>query len=429
MSGPVKIKYGNLTMALPSAQAAPSEIALPKVHYLPPTAGQSQSAWATSGAFLDYTLPKSIGVLNNLKLRFQLANAGVASVAAPPTPFWIQQVEVYIGGSQIEVVYPNELFNEVVGFRTQEELDTESNYIGATYAQTSTSAQTLSIPVASSAGFNVQQYYYLPLPNCLTTAHLYVAGVSEDVRFRIYFPPNLFPSTLTCSSCVMVIEEDCVSAVDVAKYEQGHRDGIVYNTVVRQRQNQTITKNGTADNTIELTGLSGASAGVIVYAGPAIVPGFSATSSDITNTAVGTPPYVQAPNNQLLYQRYPISTSLELDDAMGAKRTEELRTEDLATFTWFSHIATSFATRFACYLLPFSSAVRRAVQDGTNQGALVLKGNDRLVIRGQPVTYSNSGTYSPAASETWNITVTNYCCQALVFKNRALTNVIRKIAS
>jgi len=227
----------------------------------------------------------------------------------------------------------------------------------------------------------------------------------------------------------MVIEEDCVSAVDVAKYEQGHRDGIVYNTVVRQRQNQTITKNGTADNTIELTGLSGASAGVIVYAGPAIVPGFSATSSDITNTAAGTPPYIQAPNNQLLYQRYPISTSLELDDAMGAKRTEELRTEDLATFTWFSHIATSFATRFACYLLPFSSAVRRAVQDGTNQGALVLKGNDRLVIRGQPVTYSNSGVYSPAASETWNITVTNYCCQALVFKNRALTNVIRKIAS
>jgi hypothetical protein len=396
-------------------------------------------------------------VLNNLKLRFQLANAGSSSVDAPPTPFWIQQVEVYIGGSQIEVVYPNELFNEVVGFRTKEELDTEANYIGATYDQTSSSSQTLSIPVASSSGFNVQQYYYLPLPNCLTTAHVYVAGVSEDVRFRVYFPPNLFPSSLTCSSCVMVIEEDCVSAADVAKYEQGHRDGIVYNTVVRQRQNQTITKNGTADNTIELTGLSGASSGVIVYAGPAVVPGYGTLSSDITQQAsspspstististmsslstfqtsalswsAATPSYAQVPNNQLLYKRYPISTSLELDDAMGAKRTEELRTEDLATFTWFSHIATSFATRFACYLLPFSSAVRRAVEDGTNQGALVLKGNDRLVIRGQPVTYSESGTYSSSASETWNITVTNYCCQALVFKNRALTNVIRKIAS
>ena len=113
MSGPVKIKYGNLTMALPSQQAAPSEIALPKVNYLPPTAGQSQSAWATSGAFLDFTLPKSIGVLNNLKLRFQLANSGSAAVLAPPTPFWVQLVEVYIGGSQIEVVYPNELVSHL----------------------------------------------------------------------------------------------------------------------------------------------------------------------------------------------------------------------------------------------------------------------------------------------------------------------------
>ena len=124
-----------------------------------------------------------------------------------------------------------------------------------------------------------------------------------------------------------------------------------------------------------------------------------------------------------------VSSSLELDDAMGAKRTEELRTEDLSTFTWYSHITTNFADRFATYLVPFSSAVRRAIEDGTNQGALVLRGNDRLVVRGQPVTCSNSGPYSAGASETWNITVTNYCCQALVFKGRALTNVIRKIAA
>ena len=431
MPTPVTVRYGNVTMAVPAVQASSADVALPKVNYLPPTAGQSQSAWNTSGAFLDFTLPKSIGVLNNLKLRFQVANSGGSAVPAPPLPFWVQQVEVYIGGSQIEVIYPNDLFNEVVGFKTREELDTEQDYLGTTYAQNGDSPQTLEIPVRHASQFNQQQFYYLPLPNCLSTAHLYVAGVSEDVRFRVYFPPNLFPTnTISCSSCVMCIEEDCVPEADVARYEAGHRTGIVYNTIVRQRQNQTITKNGTADNTIELTGLSGASAGIMVYCAPAVVPNFGTTSADITRGNDAAPPvFTQVPTNQLLYKRFPISTSLELDDSMGAKRTEELRTEDLSTFTWFSHINTNFAERFATYLMPFSSAVRRAVEDATNQGALNLRGNDRLVIRGQPVTCSLTGTYSPSASETWNVTVTNYCCQALVFKGRMLTNVIRKISA
>jgi len=430
MPTPVQVRYGNVTMAIPSVQATPTDVALPKVNYLPPTAGQSQSAWNTSGAFLDFTLPKSIGVLNNIKLRFQVSNSGGA-VLAPPVPFWVQQVEIYIGGSQIEVIYPNELFNEVVGFRTREELDTEEAYLGTNYSQTSDSAQVLTIPAVHTNLFNQQQYYYLPLPNCLTTAHLYVAGVSEDVRYRVYFPPNLLPTnTITCSSCVMVIEEDCVPEADLAKYEAAHKNGIVYNTIVRQRQNQTITKSGTADNTIELTGLSGASAGLMVYCAPAVVPNYTSTSADITRGDISAPPvFAQVPTNQLLYKRYPITTSLELDDAMGAKRTEELRTEDLSTFTWFSHIATNFAERFATYLVPFSSGVRRAIEDATNQGALVLRGNDRLVVRGQPVTCSLTGTYNSGASETWNLTVTNYCCQALVFKGRALTNVIRKISA
>ena len=337
MSGPVKLSVGKMALSMPANQAQGGNVVTPKVHYLPPTSGQSQSAWNTAGAFLDYTLPKSLGVLNNLKLRFQVTNGGSSNVSAPPTPFWVQQVEVYIGGAQIEVVYPNELFNEVIGFRTIEELTAEGKLYATAPEVTegssfqtiqgtgSSTTQLMSEGSSAPSNFNPQNFYYLPLPNCLTTARLYVAGVTEDVRFRVYFPPNLFPTGntgITCTSCTMVIEEDCCAPEESAKYESAHREGIVYNTVVRQRQSQTVTKSGTADNTVELTGLSGASAGLICYAGPAVVPG-QGSNSDITQAGSNTGGFAQVPQNNLLWNRFAITTSLELDDAMGAKRTEE----------------------------------------------------------------------------------------------------------
>ena len=436
MSGPVKLGVGRLSLAMPAVQAQGGNVVTPKVHYLPPTSGQSQSAWNTAGAFLDYTLPKSLGVLNNLKLRFQVTNGGVANVPAPPTPYWVQQVEVYIGGAQIEVLYPNELFNEVIGFRTLEELNAEGA-LYATSSEVTDSSSFENIPFGTGTNnigvFNPQNFYYLPLPNCLTTAKLYVAGVSEDVRFRVYFPPNLFPTGstgITCTSCTMVIEEDCCAPEEIAKYESAHREGIVYNTVVRQRQSQTVTKSGTADNTVELTGLSGASAGLMCYAGPAVVPG-QGSNADITQAGPTAGTYIQVPQNNLLWNRYAITTSLELDDAMGAKRTEELRTDDLSTRTWFDHIGTDFARRFNTYIIPFSSSFRSAVENGVNQGFLNLRGNDRLVIRGNPNTYSadpnSDNPYSPSATETWALNVVSYVYQALVFKGRSLTNVIRRV--
>ena len=452
MSGPVKLSVGKMALSMPANQAQGGNVLTPKFHYLPPTSGQSQSAWNTAGAFLDYTLPKSLGVLNNLRLRFQVTNGGSADVPAPPTPFWVQQVEVYIGGAQIEVLYPNELFNEAIGFRTNEELRAEGGLYnttpGATYESsfgtikgtgatividegediTTTAVESYAPP----ANFNPQNFYYLPLPNCLTTAKLFVAGVSEDVRFRVYFPPNLFPTGstgITCTSCTMVIEEDCCAPEEIAKYESAHREGIVYNTVVRQRQSQTITKSGTADNTVELTGLSGASAGLICYAGPAVVPG-QGSNADITKVDVSGSS-VQVPQNDLLWNRYVITTSLELDDAMGAKRTEELRTDDLSTRAWFDHVGTDFAHRFNTYIIPFSSSFRSAVENGVNQGFLNLRGNDRLVIRGNPnsrsVEDSTAFPYSTSATETWALNVVSYVYQALVFKGRSLTNVIRRV--
>jgi hypothetical protein len=451
MSGPVKLSVGKMALSMPANQAQGGNVLTPKVHYLPPTSGQSQSAWNTAGAFLDYTLPKSLSVLNNLKLRFQVTNGGSADVPAPPTPFWVQQVEVYIGGAQIEVLYPNDLFNEAIGFRTYEELTSEGklyatapedtyessfNTIKGTGATIVPDEERMLATVVETrpppATFNPQTFFYLPLPNCLTTARLYVAGVMEDVRFRVYFPPNLFPTGstgITCTSCTMVIEEDCCAPEEIAKYESAHREGIVYNTVVRQRQTQTITKSGTSDNTVELTGLSGASAGLICYAGPAVVPG-QGEVGDITKVDLSGAT-VMVNQNNLLWNRYNITTSLELNDAMGAKRTEELRTDDLSTRTWFDHVGTDFGSRFNTYLIPFSSSFRSAVENGVNQGFLNLRGNDRLVIRGNPNTRSvedqTAYPYSSSAVETWALNVVSYVYQALVFKGRSLTNVIRKV--
>ena len=420
MSGPVKVQVGSVALSVPANQTQHADVSVPKVSYLPPTAGQSSSAWASNGAFLDYELPKSVGVLHQLHLRFQLNNTtqedGVAvSVPAPCIPYWIQQAEIYVGSTQVEVIYPNDLFNEVVGFKTNEELVTEGGLLACASGDVSAAATT---PALSGSVPTGTSYFYLPLPNCLTACKLYVAGSSETVKFRIYFPPNLFPSTVTCVEATLVIEEDVLSRQERLRYASAHQTGMVYSTIVRCRQNQTISKSGTSDYTLELTGLQGASAGLLVYAGPSVVPSASGTATNIMAPSGSTS--VNA--NRLLTQRYPITTSLELDDTVGSKRTEELRTDELATFTWFDHVATSFAKRYPVYILPFCSGFRNTVSDGVNRGSINLHGNDRLVIRGTAVTNGNT-----AATETWNITVVNYCYQSLVFKGGRLTNILRKV--
>ena len=404
MSAPTSNVYSGVSVHVPSHQGGLLPKHLPKVNYIPVRAGNTNDVWQSSGTFLDFLVPQAIGVLSDVNLRFDLNNTGSAQLA-PSTPYWISQIEVYVGTQQIEVLYPNDIYNETVGFKNKDQLDATNEVLNVNTDYVTTDQL---VPAGTSS-------YYLPFNNCLTESRLFVHGVTEDVWYRIYFPANIFPSTLKLASATLVVTEDVGAEADRGRHRHAHDKGIIYNTVVRQRQQITFTKaDASSDMTIDLTGLSGNSAGFIVYAGPSVVPG-TGTSNNPLN-----PSGAQVLTNTLLNKRFPLKT-LELNNQMGQKLTEQLKGPSLLAFTWWNHVGTSYPARDNAntYLVPFASHFRSAVEGGNNYGYLKMDNTNRLVINA-PFAYSGSAT------ETWVITITNYIYNQLVFQNGKLLNIIKK---
>jgi hypothetical protein len=409
---------GGTTVSIPAHQAVSRPRYVPKVSYLPIRSGNSNQAWKASGTYLDYVLPNTIGILNSLRLRFSVNNSG-SSLPVPPTCQWIQQIEVYIGTQQVEVLYPNDLLTEVVGFMGTDETNAKNEEL-AIYDSTNLWGQ--SVPAGA-------RNYYLPFNNSLTCSRLYVAGVEDEITFRVYFPPDIFPTTFSLTSCVMEIIEDVpADPAETQMLQNAHERGIVYNTVIRQRQQTTVTKaDATSDLTIDLTSVSGKSAGLVVYANVAVLPGTGSVNdptgegSTVAN-GVTTPGTILA--NKLIGYRMPIST-LEINDKLGNKRTEQLRGEVQRSFVWWDQVGTEFAsnTNYNTHLIPFSTSFKNTVQEGANYGFLEFDGKDRLKITAP--FFWTSPNASPNGTESWQITITNYAYNQLVFSGKKLKTIVK----
>lgn len=421
MSATLSLPSG-VTVSIPAHQAGDRPKYVTKLSYLPTRSGDTSQVWKSSGVFLDFLLPKNMGILNNVRLRFQTNNtkANGASQAIPPTCQWIQQIEVMIGTQIVETLFPNDLLTETVGFMGTDETNAKNDELGI---YSPTNAWGASAPTGS-------RYFYLPFNNALTCSRLYVAGVDDDITYRVYFPPNLFPSTFSMNNCVLEINEDIpVDNMEIQKLRDAHRKGIVYNTVVRNRQQTTVTKADANSNmNIDLTGIVGKSAGLVVYANVAVVPG-TGTSNDPTGAnstvanGVTTPGTV--PTNQLLGWRLPITT-LEIDTQQGNKRTEQLYGGAQQSFVWYAQVGTEFAnnTNYNTYLLPFASHFKNTVEEGANYGFLDFDGTDRLVLTA-PFFWTSTNP-NPNGSESWVITITSYAYNQMVFAGNKLTTISRR---
>ena len=433
MPAPTTFMYGGrVPIAIPPHQTGAEEVSQPKIHYLTPTAGSTTGAWTSQGLFLDFEIPKSVGIVRSTSLRFDLNNSTPAEVVPgpniPTVPWLIQQCEVYIGQNQVEVLYPADIFNETVGFKASDDLVNAGN--NTALINTRAGFQSGVDPnIYNALSPNVlnrfpvppgNTSFYLDFNNCLTTSRLYVAGCSEPIKYRVYLSPGLFSANaswqVVLNALTLVIEEESTSYSDKMAFERAHQSGIIYNTVVRQRQNQTLTKNGSADLTVNLTGLSGSTVGLMVYVTP-VVSGPGGTQLDPRANPAG-PPAGLIENNQLLANRVAVR-SLELDDVMGSKITEELYDSQLRSDTWYSQVRTYFATALPTYLLSFSSSFRDAVVNGGNFGRRVIKGDEKLVIRA-PLAWGWA-----SGNQTWNITITNYAPQSFIFRGNKLASVIK----
>ena len=430
MPAPVSFMYGGkVPISMPYHQSSAEDTTMPKIHYLTPTAGSTTGAWTSQGLFLDFELPRSVGSIRTTNLRFDIANNTDPTHSPQPniptTPFLIQQIEVYIGQNQVEVLYPADIFNETVGFMTTDEIVNEGNSTALmnTRAGFYTGVDPNVYSALSPANLNRfpvalgSSSFYLNFNNCLTTSRLFVAGCTEPIKYRVYLPNGLFsfdPAwNVTLNALTLVLEEDALSWNDRMAYERSHQTGIIYNSIVRQRQNQSVTKNGSADLTVNLTGLSGSTVGLMIYVTP-VVSGPGGSQPD--PRAMSNAPVVQ--NNSLLTSRVEVN-SLELDDVMGSKITEELRSDQLRSYTWYEQVGNFFPTAVPTYLLPFCSDFRKVVQDGVNCGRRALKGDEKLVIR-SPLAWGWTG-----GNQTWNVTITNYAPQAFIFRGGKLASVIK----
>jgi len=406
MSQQVALRSGVVSIA--KHQAADRPRYVPKISYLPVRSGDTSQVWKASGAFLDFLLPKNIGILKNVRLRFTVNNTGSAAYTVPPVCFWVQQIEVTIGTTPIEVLYPADLFTETVGFLSTDETNAKNEVLGVYSAED------------PAAGYDAKvgsSIYYLPFNNSLTCSRVYVAGINDDVNYRIYFPPNIFSSTFAMTSVVLEIEEDVpVDMVETQKLREAHRNGMVYNTVVRQRQQTSITKSDATSNmTIDLTGVTGKSAGLVVYANTAVVPGTGTVTDPTGGSAL--------PANEQIAYRFPITT-LELDDQTGNKRTEQLQGAAQQSFVWWDQVGTGFASnpKYDTYLLSFSTHFKSALLEGTNWGHISFDGTDRLVLT---APFAKT-TGTPSTSEAWVVTITNYVYNQLVFQNNKLHTVVKR---
>jgi len=389
---------------------------------LPTRSGDTSLAWKSSGTFLDFLLPSNVGILNNVRFRFHVNNtkANNATQAVPPTCQWVEKIEVKVGTRLIETLFPNDMLTETVGFMTTDETNAKNNEL-AIYSPSNSWGAT------AKSGSSI---YYLPFNNSLTCSRLYVAGVDDDITYRVYFPPNMFPSTFTLSSCTLEIHEDIpVDNTEIQRLRDAHRRGIVYNTIARNRQQTTIYKADANSNmNVELTGVTGKSAGLVIYVNVAVSPG-SGTSNDPTGAnstsanGVTTPGTV--PTNQLLGWRLPITT-LELQDQRGNKRTETLYGSAQQSFVWWEQVGTEFGNNdnYHTYLLPFNSHFKSTVNEGANYGFMAFDGTDRLVLTAP--FFWQSANPSPTGNENWVVTITNYVYNQLVFSGNKLTDVVTR---
>ena len=379
-----------------------------KTHYIPPNAGVTSSAWTSAGVFLDFEVPKGLGVLHRTSLRLDIQNTNV-ELSVPPSPFLVQQIEVYVGSQLLETLYPNDIYNETCGFLNTDEVQNESTTLLYENFNVTNRAHV----VVKAGNFTA----YLPFNNVLSCCKFYCDGVSETIKFRVYFPAGMFNTTQTSlGSANLLVEEENGTDNDRRQWDFASSQGTVYSTVARQRMNTTITKANTTDYTLELTGVTGSSAGFMVYAGPTVTPGVGLVPY-IPKT--GNPDPVNTATNSLLPVRYSMF-SLELDDQMGNKRTETLRGDHLIGYVWSEHIGTAFASLQDnnVYALPFCSDLRNAISTGVYQGHLKTNGRDRLVI--------SANCHNPAMStDTWSFTVTNYAYQALMIRGNKLVEVLK----
>ena len=356
----------------PSHQVCNDQASVPKYTYIQ-RSGALPSVWSGSETFVEFELPRELGVVDQLIVRFQVA-VTTASVVCPPSPFFCSRVEEYLGSDLLATTYANDQYNETIGFLNPTEfaqsfasLNTTSSYGNGTIA------------VGTS-------YLYLPLvASAFNTMNPCVAGFNATLKVRLYFPSSIIASTTTgtiaLTDVILIARE--LKTNNIQGVIAGHKRGVVdYSMIVRERHMENVSLTSGVINPVLLRSLKNDSAGLLVY---------------VTD---------QAPTNATLKDRTAI-TDYQLLDSTNNRITEVIRDEFAGVYTWTDAIESSFPTANAnnkVIAIPFSADFQKSADTGCDFGRFAFSTNEKLNI-----------TPSGTASKT--IYVTSYSYGHVVVKN------------
>jgi hypothetical protein len=351
----------------PSHQACKETPVAPNYVYVQRTTALP-SVWSGSETFADFELPQSLGVVDQLIVRFQVAVA-TSSVVLPPTAFWCSRIEEYIGQDLLATTYANEQYNEGVGFLTPTQLEQMATAMNLASGTATTTYGNGTIATGTS-------YFYLPLAaSAFNTMNPCVAGFNAKLRVRLYFPSSIIASgsgTISLTDCLLIARE--LKSPNLEAVVRAHQRGVVdYNVIVRERQlDQTTLVSGTT-TPLYLRSFKNDSAGLLVY---------------IT---------AQSPSNADLYKRYSVQ-DVQLLDQVNNRLTEIIRQDFNAPFVWTDAVESAFTTSAASndsfnkvMILPFSADFQQTATTGCDFGKYPLSTLEKLQLTPDPTTSSGTG--------------------------------------
>ena len=351
----------------PSHQACKETPVAPNYVYVQRTTALP-SVWSGSETFADFELPQSLGVVDQLIVRFQVAVA-TSSVVLPPTAFWCSRIEEYIGQDLLATTYANEQYNEGVGFLTPTQLEQMATAMNLASGTATTTYGNGTIATGAS-------YFYLPLAaSAFNTMNPCVAGFNAKLRVRLYFPSSIIASgsgTISLTDCLLIARE--LKSPNLEAVVRAHQRGVVdYNVIVRERQlDQTTLVSGTT-TPLYLRSFKNDSAGLLVY---------------IT---------AQSPSNADLYKRYSVQ-DVQLLDQVNNRLTEIIRQDFNAPFVWTDAVESAFTTSAASndsfnkvMILPFSADFQQTATTGCDFGKYPLSTLEKLQLTPDPTTSSGTG--------------------------------------
>jgi len=366
--------YGSKPIFKPSHQACsdlpiqPNYVFISKTNSLP-------SAWSGSETFVDFDLPQTLGIVDQLIVRFQLNLAFTGgtspSITLPPTPFWCSRVEEFIGNDMLSTTYANDQYNEAVGFLDATELEQR----GAAMNLPSTSGY---IDYGNGTIPQGVSYYYLPLvASAFNTMNPCVSGFNAKLRVRLYFPSSIIASTsgtptttsLSLTDVILIARELKNPLIESIK--SNHKNGVVdYNMIVRERQMDQTTLTQNLTSTLYLRSFKNDSAGILTY---------------ITD---------QSPSNADLYKRYPLQ-DVQLYGQTNKRITELTRRDFNAPFMWNDAVGSAFTTSLTnshVLITPFSADFRKTAETGCDYGNYTLTTNEKIAITPDSSSASNYGS-------------------------------------